>query len=67
MYTRLSNRYNAIVAVTAGELYGGQRRYILQCIDQLTEVLKCRLVNNLLGVRTLRFCFIQALSAFREF
>ena len=36
--------------MTAGELYGGQRRCILECLDRLTKVLKYRLVNNLLGV-----------------
>jgi len=43
--------------MTAGELCGGRRRYILECFDQLTKVFKCELVNKLLNVKdfTIRF------------
>jgi len=49
-----------MVAVTAGELYGGQRRYILECFDQITKVFKCKLVNKPLNFTDFAILFYSS-------
>jgi hypothetical protein len=41
-------------------MYGGQRRYILECLDQLIKVFKCGLVNNLLNITDFAILFYSS-------